>query len=385
MTNEVTTLQGQSLTANPFGSAAPAAVPSGGMGNALMTAETQRAIAEIQAASIMALHNPRNPQVAVDRILNECQRPTLAEVAIYSFPRGGQNVTGPSIRLAEVIKRHWQHIRSGWRCLERSKGRSLIEAYAYDIQNNVGENRTFEVHHVRDTRQGRKPLTDERDIYELEANQAARRVRACILALIDGDVIEAALDQCTRTLEAKADTTPEGIKRMLDAFKPFKVNQAMIEARIGRNLSAITAAQMVALKNILNGMKDGMSTREHWFDVTLFVGDTKEPQGSEEKKSSAANAALKDKIKASPVTAQQQKDDKAEDDAQASASAKDIANALANAKTADELDEIWNNNAQVLDTIKQSSQKAYDDLDKAYLQKHDALSNKTNTSGNKLI
>lgn len=379
MTNEVVTLQGSSLTANPFGSSAPAAAPAAGMGNAMMTAETQRAIAEIQAASIMALHNPRNPQVAVDRILNECQRPTLAEVAIYSFPRGGQNVTGPSIRLAEVIKRHWQHIRSGWRCLERSKGRSLIEAYAYDIQNNVGENRTFEVHHVRDTRQGRKPLTDERDIYELEANQAARRVRACILALIDGDVIEAALDQCTRTLEAKADTTPEGIKRMLEAFKPHKVNQAMIEARIGRNLSAITAAQMVALKNILNGMKDGMSTREHWFDIALFAAgaDDKEPQGSEEKKSSAANAALKDKIKASPVTA------KANDEASASANA--LANAIANAKNVDELDKIWNESEQVLDTIKQSSKEAFDKLDQQYLAQHDALSNKTNTSAKTLV
>lgn len=241
MTNEVATLQGQSLTANPFGGAGNASnAPAISGGNALMTAESQRAIAEIQAMSIMALHNPRNPQVAMDRILVECQRPSLAECAIYSFPRGGQNVTGPSIRLAEVIKRNWGHIRSGWRCLERARGRSVIQAYAYDIQSNVGEDRTFEVAHVRDTKQGRKPLTDERDIYELEANQAARRVRACILALIDGDVIEAALDQCTRTLETKVDVTPDGIKRMLEAFAPFKVNQRMLEARIGRNLSSIT-------------------------------------------------------------------------------------------------------------------------------------------------
>lgn len=269
MTNEVTTLQGASLTANPFGNSQGNA-PAHTSGNALMSAESQRAIAEIQAMSVMAMHNPRNPQQAMDRILIECQRPSLAEVAIYSFPRGGQNVSGASIRLAEVLKRNWGHIRSGWRCLERGKGRSVIQAYAYDIQNNVGEDRTFEVYHVRDTKKyGKTPITDERDIYELEANQAARRVRACILALIDGDVLEAAIDQCEKTLEAKADTSQEGIKRMLDAFAPYKVNQKMIEAKIGRNISSITAAQMVGLKNIMNSLRDGMAGIDTFFDVTL--------------------------------------------------------------------------------------------------------------------
>lgn len=366
MTNEVSTLQGSALTANPFGSA-QASAPVAAGGNALMTAETQRAIAEIQASAIMAMHNPRNPQVAVDRILTECQRPSLAEVAIYSFPRGGQNVTGPSIRLAEVIKRHWQHIRSGWRCLERSKGRSLIEAYAYDVQNNVGENRTFEVRHIRDTKQGAKPLTDERDIYELEANQASRRVRACILALIDGDVIEAALDQCTRTLEAKADTSPEGIKRMLDAFKPFKVNQKMIEARLGRNLSSITPAQMVSLKNILNGMKDGMSTLEHWFDKNLV-------DSADAEKTSDANASLKDKIKANAQTDKSADADKAKADEKTGEVEvnyfDEIQKKLKAADTVDAIDAVWNDNTKIIEGLNDAQRKA---LDKIYLSERDKL------------
>lgn len=370
MSNEVATLQGQSLTANPFGSANTPA-PSGTGGNALMTAESQRAIAEIQAMSIMALHNPRNPQIAVDRILTECQRPSLAECAIYSFPRGGQNVTGPSIRLAEVIKRNWGHIRSGWRCLERARGRSVIQAYAYDIQNNVGEDRTFEVRHVRDTRQGPKPLTDERDIYELEANQAARRVRACILALIDGDVIEAALDQCTRTLEAKADTTPEGIKRMLEAFAPFKVNQKMIEARIGRNLSAITAAQMVALKNILNGMKDGMSTVENWFDKSLQ--DQAEPEKND---ANAANAALKGKIKESTKKAETK-----ELDDETARAWNAIGDAIGEAVSVEAIDNIWNTNAEWLEKIKAADASAYATLDANYLKRRDVLEKQGQNQG----
>ena len=300
--------------------------------------------------------------------MNECQRPTLAEVAIYSFPRGGQNVTGPSIRLAEVIKRHWGHMRSGWRCIERTKGRSLLEAYAYDIQNNVGENRTFEVRHVRDTKKGQYPITDERDIYELEANQAARRVRACILALVDGDVVEAALDQCTRTLEAKADTTTDGIKRMMDAFKPFNVNQKMIEARIGRNVSSITAAQMVGLKNILNGMKDGMSSPENWFDVKL--ADSPEEKNSAD----AANAALKEKIKqANPAetkTAEQVEGEKVVD---VEAFMTGFRKAINEALTVHQIDQVWNEYADSLASLKSQDLKKFEECDKGYITKRDAL------------
>lgn len=364
MSNEVQTLQGNALTANPFGNAG-ASAPVPAAGNAMMTAEVQRSIAEVQAMTMLAFANPRVPAVAMDKILVECQRPSLAEVAVYSFPRGGQNVTGPSIRLAEVIKRNWGHMRSGWRCLERTKGRSLIQAFAYDMQTNVGETREFEVRHIRDTRQGPKPLTDERDIYELEANQAARRVRACILALIDGDVVEAALDQCNRTLEAKADVTAEGVKRMLEAFKPFKVNQAMIEARLGRNVTSITAAQMVGLKNILNGMKDGMSTPAHWFDVNLA---DKADSADSEKKSDAANAALKDKIKASTGQDKSEGADKAEAKSQ-----EGVFQLIANAKTVDEVDAIWNDNLKAIEDLKDADEKTYAELDKQYLSKRDAL------------
>ena len=39
---------------------------------------------------------------AMDKILQACTRPSLAEGALYSYSRGGSEITGPSIRLAEV-------------------------------------------------------------------------------------------------------------------------------------------------------------------------------------------------------------------------------------------------------------------------------------------
>lgn len=43
----------------------------------------------------------------MDRILKSCTRETLAQSAVYSYPRGGQSVEGPSIRLAETLAQEW--------------------------------------------------------------------------------------------------------------------------------------------------------------------------------------------------------------------------------------------------------------------------------------
>lgn len=248
-------------------------------GTALMAAEVQRGIAEVQASYLVAQNRPRNQIAATDRMLNECQRPSLAEQAVYSFPRGGIEVTGPTIRLAEMLARNWGNIKCGWRCLDRKPGRSLIQAFAIDLETNFGEEVVFEVTHFRDvnkkdrqtgkTQKIKVALTDERDIYEMEANQAARRLRKCILTVIPGDIIDLCLDQCELTLSSTASNTPESIQKLLTAFKAHGVNKAMIEARLQRKLESITQAQVANFKKIYTSLKDGMSSASDWFDMSL--------------------------------------------------------------------------------------------------------------------
>lgn len=246
--------------------APPAKAPA-----AITTALEAREAQNVQVAMLAAKRFPRDEKEALDRVLNSCCRESLASVAIYQFSRGGSDIQGPSIRLAEAIAQHWGNIESGWREIDRFKdeagvGVSVIEAFAWDLQSNYRVPRVFNVRHWRDTKKGGYALTDERDIYELCANQAARRVRACLLAVIPGDVVEEAQRQCDATLAAKADTSPESQKKILAAFEPFGVTRAQIEARIQRRLDAITPAQVVQLRKVLASLKDGMSKAEDWFE-----------------------------------------------------------------------------------------------------------------------
>lgn len=249
--------------ANPFGDAPIAARPGG---NAVAQTDQQRAIAEVQAAMMIARANPRDPIAAMDRILNACTRPTLATAAVYTYSRGGSDVSGPSIRLAETLAQCWGNMQFGIRELEQRGGESTVQAFAWDVETNTRREVTFQVPHLRYTRQGSKRLEDPRDIYEMVANQGARRLRACILSVIPGDVTEAAVAQCTATTEASADTSEEGIAKMLRVFAKLGVSKEQIEAFIQRRVEAIRPAQVVRLVQIATSIRDGMSVPGDWFE-----------------------------------------------------------------------------------------------------------------------
>ena len=239
--------------------------------------EQQRAVSEVQAAMMIARANPRDPIAAMDRILNACIRPTLAERALYSYARGGTDITGPSIRLAEAIAQQWGNMQFGIRELDQRGDMSTVQAFAWDVETNTRREVTFQVPLVRYTKKGAYRLEDPRDIYEMVANQGARRVRACILSIIPGDVVEAAVGQCEATLHAKADTSPAAVQKMIAAFAGYGVTKEQIETRIQRRLEAIQPAQIIGLKKIYASLRDGMSEAGDWFDAPVAPPAPKAP------------------------------------------------------------------------------------------------------------
>lgn len=267
---------------NPFGAVEAHAPANARTGNAIADTATAREMAEVQGQILLAKKFPRCQQQAVDRILTACARPSLAEGAVYQYARGGSDITGPSIRLAEAIAQSWGNLHFGVRELEQRNGESTVEAFAWDLETNTRQTKVFQVPHIRHTKKGAVTLSDPRDIYELIANQGARRVRACILGLIPGDVVDAAVAQCDATLRHNAgEVTPERIKGMVAKFAEFGVTREQIEARIQRRLDSVTAAQLVSLGKIWNSLRDGMSQAADWFEPAA-VG-TDQPQPSQAK------------------------------------------------------------------------------------------------------
>ena len=228
---------------------------------------------QIQGMVFMAKQYIRDEQESYTRIMKACSRITLAEESMYEYPRGGTKVTGPSIRLAEALAQNWGNMDFGIVELEQRDNESTVMAYAWDLETNTRQTKIFAVKHERGTKQGNKKLVDPRDIYEMVANQGARRLRACILGIIPGDVVDAAVDKCKDTLKSGNDKPlSDRIRSMIAVFQTdFTVNVSMLEKFIGCKSDAFSENDIIRLRNVYKSLKDGMANKDDYFDLNAKV------------------------------------------------------------------------------------------------------------------
>lgn len=261
--------------ANIYGEQAPTAIKP-------TTTEmmVNRQAQEVQAAMVVAKKFPRDEVEAFNRIMRACQRKSLAEQSMYEYPRGGTKVTGPSIRLAEALAQNWGNIDFGIMELEQHGNESSVMAYAWDLETNTRQTKIFQVPHTRySKKKGNETLTDPRDIYEMVANNGARRLRACILGVIPGDVIDKAIEQCQLTLKS-GNTEPliDRVRKMVGVFeKEFSVTKEMIEKYLGCGSDAFSENDFIRLRNVYKSLKDGMAKREDYFDIKGTKKESSEP------------------------------------------------------------------------------------------------------------
>ena len=267
----------------------------------IAVAQSRAMAAELTAVQV-AKSFPRDVRQSLARIKNACMRTGLASVATYTYSRGGTDISGPSIRLAEVLANNWGNIRCGIRELEKRDGESTVLAFCYDLETNTRVEKEFQVSHVIYTKsKGAKRLTDPRDIYEKVANDGARRLRACILSVIPKDIVDEAVETCEETLKANVEITKERLEAMCEKFSDYGVTREQIEKFIQRNLSAITPAQFLRLIQIFNSLKDGMSKPEDWFESNAApshaTGDANGEKKDEPKNDLKSKLGIKGKKK----------------------------------------------------------------------------------------
>ena len=261
--------------------------------DAMSESQSHRAIQEVQAALVVAKKFPRDEFAAIEKIKVACKRYELAEMAEYEYERGGTKIVGPTIDLLKAIAKRWGNIEYGWQELERKAGESIVRAYAWDMETNARNEMVFTVRHWRDTKQGGYALKDERDIYEATANFASRRVRACLEAIVDGDVIQTAVDECRRTLKGQ-NTEPlvDRARKMVSAFAEFGVTPGMIEDRLGHKLDAISENKLAELRRVYKSLKDGVGDTKDFFQTAgIKGGQPKSPKPAPANDTAAESAA----------------------------------------------------------------------------------------------
>ena len=146
-------------------------------------------------------------------------------------------------------------------------------AYCWDLETNTRQTKIFTQPHVRYTKSGTYALKDPRDIYELVANNGARRLRACILGVIPGDIVEDAVAECERTLRGdNKEPIAARIRKMVAAFAEHGVTQDRIEARMGHKVDSLIETELVTLRKFFTAIKDGLAKADEVFPVIQEAG-----------------------------------------------------------------------------------------------------------------
>lgn len=238
----------------------PATPPASVGAVAFLAAEKEAKQMEI--AMITAKRFPRDYTEVEMKVERACSRERLAAAAEYSFPRAGETITGASVRLMEVIAQCYGNVEFGVSEIQRYADYSECEAFAWDFENNIRVSRRFNVPHYRDTKQGRKRVTDDRDIREVVFNYGSRNMRACIERVIPRDLVDLALEKCRVTLNDDGKVLADRIKKCKKAFEAYEIDAILLERIIGEKCDRWNAGHLRRAIQYFNALKDGETTKQ---------------------------------------------------------------------------------------------------------------------------
>ncbi|HEX4830292.1 MAG TPA: hypothetical protein VH478_04280 [Trebonia sp.] len=246
----------------------PVATPGRvGQGTAV---EQSRAIAEVQAQVIVAQQMPRDIGRADLDMRRSCNMKGLAEKAFYRYSRAGSQISGPSVQLARELARCWGNIQYGITELRRDDdhGQSEMLAFAWDLETNTRSATTFIVQHVRDAGGRQKQLTEQRDIYENNANNGARRLREMIFAILPGWYTEDAVAACYATLagdKSDGDTVEQRADAAVARYGKQGITLGQLENKLGAPRSRWSPSDLAQLAVIWRSIGRGETTAEAEF------------------------------------------------------------------------------------------------------------------------
>ena len=226
--------------------------------------EQERAIAEAQGQLILAKKFPRDLTSAHAELMTACKSVAFAGQAFYTVPNRG---SGPSIRFAEEVARVYGNFQYGHRELSRHNGKSEVEVFAWDMQNNNRSIRQITVDHVQYTRSsGNKAIVDPSDIDNKIANVASKQMRGRILALMPKWLVAEAIDECKKTLLGNnSEPLETRVRRMTQAFSnQFGIKTTHLEKYLKHSLDTIMLEELVELQGVFNALREGVPASEYF-------------------------------------------------------------------------------------------------------------------------
>lgn len=229
-------------------------------------AAIERVQVDVQIAT--AKKYPRNIQAVKNSML---QIATLDEetaaACFYSLPRGGKNIQGPSVRLAEIALSSYGNVKAATRILSVETGTNphcVVQAVVHDMERNVAYCVEKRRRITGKKSKGGKP--DEDDINLAVNAGSAIAFRDAVFKVVPGALVKSVYEAAKKVAVGDVKSLVSQRQKIFDRFKQMGISEDRILQSIDkRKLDEVGIEELEYLIGIGTSLRDGQTTIEDAF------------------------------------------------------------------------------------------------------------------------
>lgn len=200
----------------------------------------------------------------------------IAEACIYSLPRGGKTITGPSVRLAEICMSAYGNMHVGGRVVDSEEREIVAQGIAWDLERNV-----------RTTIEARRRITDSRgrrytDDMITTTGMAAVSValRNAVFRVIPRAYVNTIYNEVRRVAVGDAKSLVTRRTQVLERLAKLGVHQDRVLARLDkRGVDDIGLEELELLIGLGTSIKNGEISLDEAFPAPASAPATPEQDG----------------------------------------------------------------------------------------------------------
>lgn len=219
--------------------------------------------AEIDTQISTAKAYPRSLKQFFDKALSMATiSESVAASCNYAVPRGGKTLSGPSVRLAEIVTACYGNIRSGARVIANDGKTITAQGICHDLETNNCV--TVEVKRKITDRNGK---TFNEDMQTVTGNAAcAIAFRNAVFKVIPAALVQDVYEQTKSVARGTAETLPQRRDKAITFLSEKGIKQGQICSALGvKRVEDIDLDKLVDLRGIVSAIQNGETTIEHAF------------------------------------------------------------------------------------------------------------------------
>lgn len=177
----------------------------------------------------------------------------VAESCIYSIPRDGKMIAGPSVRLAEICASAYGNLHVGARIIEVTDTEIVAQGVAWDIQKNV---RVSVENRRRITTKSGRRFSD--DMVVVTGNAAASiALRNAIFRVVPRSYVDTIYAKCREVAVGNAQTLAARRDEVLARLAKIGVPADRVFQRLAKKLVDVDLDDLELLIGLGTAIKDG--------------------------------------------------------------------------------------------------------------------------------